>query len=85
MGFTWQGNTWYCVEAHFGNGEFQVWVDGVEVPHMHVTDWNGRLATWSVTYNVGKIGGQGNGNLGQVWWDDVAYSLERIGCDCACQ
>jgi hypothetical protein len=74
-------DTWYCVEAFFnGTGdEFQYWIDGVEVPGLHVTEAT-MCTNWSPTYTHIKFGAGANSNLGNIWYDDVAVSTTRIGC-----
>jgi hypothetical protein len=82
-GVTLDADRWYCLEG-FWNGkahEFQLWVDDVEVPGLHVTDWGDKTMSWSPMYNVGKLGAQSfSGNPGQLWYDDVAFGTSRIGC-----
>lgn len=77
-----QANTWYCVEAFFnGPGhEFQLWIDGEEVPGLHVTEQT-MCAAWSPTYTHVKFGAGANSNIGNIWYDDLAVSESRIGCD----
>ncbi|MEM9461681.1 MAG: hypothetical protein AAGF11_46390 [Myxococcota bacterium] len=76
-------DTWYCMEALYDGAahEFRLWVDGVELPGMHVTDWQAGLTDWSPSYAVMKIGGQNySGSLGQIWFDDVAMGTQPLGC-----
>jgi hypothetical protein len=85
MGFQFEATRWYCVEVLFnGSGhEFQVWVDDVEVPNMHITDFgtNAPRTMWSPSYSFLKIGGQDYGSqLGSIWYDDVFVGTEPIGC-----
>jgi hypothetical protein len=83
-GVTLDAGRWYCLEG-FWNGkgnEFQLWVDEVEVPGLHVTDWGDKTTGWSPMYKVGKVGAQNlSGNAGQLWYDDVAFGTSRIGCN----
>jgi hypothetical protein len=83
-GVTLDAGRWYCLEGFF-NGkahEFQLWVDDVEVPGLHVTDWGQKTMSWSPIYNVGKVGAQKfSGDPGQLWYDDVAFGTSRIGCN----
>lgn len=87
MGFQFEANRWYCVEAFFNGGghEFRVWVDEVEVTEMHITDFTGNntpRTMWSPTYSVLKIGGQDYGSsLGSIWYDDILVGTEPVGCD----
>jgi hypothetical protein len=87
----WNGNTfdsvlldanqWYCVEAFFnGTGdEFQLWIDGEEVPGLHVTE-DTMCVGWSPTYTHIKFGAGANSNIGTIWYDDVGVSTSRLGC-----
>jgi hypothetical protein len=91
-GAGWQGNTfdsvlfdantWYCVEAFFNGpgNEFQLWVDGEEVPGLHVTEAT-MCAGWSPTYTHIKFGAGANSTIGAIWYDDVAVSQTRVGCE----
>ena len=56
--------------------EIEVWVDGVDVPDLHVTD----LA--HENYDALRFGfEQYAGPDSDLWWDDIAIGSERIGCD----
>lgn len=90
-GMTLGAETWYCFEVLF-NGEdheLQLWIDGNEVSNMHVTDWSPSgeetklpKPDWSPTYNTVRFGPQNySGSPGQVWFDDIAISTQRVGCD----
>jgi hypothetical protein len=82
---------WYCVETLFsgtgGVGEFDVWIDGTEVPNMHVTDFKARptdtsRTMWAPMFSFIKIGAQNySGDIGKIWYDDVAVGTQRIGCN----
>jgi hypothetical protein len=83
-GIVLQPDVWYCVEALFDgeNHEFRTWIDGTEVPGLHVTDWQQGRSDWSPTYAYGKIGGQNfSGQAGTIWYDDIAFGSGPIGCD----
>jgi hypothetical protein len=73
---------WYCVEGYFnGTGhEFQLWIDGAEIPGLHVTEAT-MCAAWSPTYTHIKFGAGANSEIGAIWYDDVAVSTTRIGCN----
>jgi hypothetical protein len=73
---------WYCVEAFFNGpgNEFQLWIDGQEVPGLHVTEAS-MCAGWSPTYTHIKFGAGANSNIGDIWYDDVAVSEARVGCE----
>ena len=89
-GRTLAAETWYCVEMLFDgqDHELMLWIDDAEVDHMHVTDWSpagteSKLskADWSPSYNFVRFGPQRySGGPGQVWFDDIAISSERVGC-----
>lgn len=75
-------DTWYCVEIMFDgpSHEARVWIDGDELTGLHVTS-DTMCADWSPTYTHIKFGGGANGNIGDIWYDDVAVSTTPIGCD----
>ncbi len=83
-GATLDAGRWYCLEG-FWNGkdhEFQLWIDDVDVAGLHVTDWGEKTTSWSPMYAVGKLGAQKfSGDPGQLWYDDVAFGTNRIGCN----
>ena len=72
---------WYCVEAFFDgpNNEFRYWIDGTEVPGLHVTEAT-MCDNWAPTYTHVKIGAGANGDIGSIWYDDLGVSTTRIGC-----
>ena len=74
--------TWYCVEIYFdgAGNESQLWVDGTELTGLNVTE-DSMCSGWSPTYTHIKFGAGANGNIGSIWYDDVAVSTTRIGCD----
>jgi hypothetical protein len=86
MGFQYDANRWYCVEALFdgGGSQFQVWVDGTEIMAMNVHDFSANSTPrtmWGPTFNFIKIGGQNfSGTIGNVWYDDVIIGTEQVGC-----
>ena len=79
---------WSCFEFQFdGAGEqLRVWLDGVELSRLHVTDWNqfghGLTPDWSPVYDRLRIGYQSwNADTPiDVWYDAIALDPERIGC-----
>jgi hypothetical protein len=82
-GVVFEAERWYCVETLFDGAahELRVWVDGAEVPGLHVTDWGVGRTAWSPDYNVAKFGGQNySGDLGAVYYDDIAVGTAPIGC-----
>jgi hypothetical protein len=80
--------TWTCFEFLFdgGHDEMRVWMDGVEIERLHVTDWGqfGHSPTpgWSPTYDRLRIGYQSwNADTPiDVWYDAVVVDTERVGC-----
>jgi len=56
--------------------EIEVWVDGVDVPDLHITD----IALES--YDALRFGFEKYaGPVSDIWYDDLAVGTERIGCD----
>ncbi len=56
--------------------EIQVWVDGVDVPDLHVSN----LA--HENYDALRFGFEKYaGPVSDVWYDDIAFGSEPIGCD----
>ena len=88
-GLSLDADHWYCVEAMFdgGNNEFRVWFDSVENTALHVTDFKARptdppRTMWAPSYRFVKIGAQNySGDIGQIWYDDVAVGTQMIGCN----
>jgi hypothetical protein len=92
-GETLAANTWYCVETFWDNtqGEFRIWIDGRELTVLHATDqsWcppNTQNCMppnpWPIPFTQVKFGTQVyNGTVGNIWYDDVAYSTTRVGCE----
>jgi hypothetical protein len=73
---------WACVEAWFGPDELRFWLDGTEVTPLHVTRWRNQAAPWSPAYDRVRLGFHDfQGAPVDVWYDDVALSTTRIGCD----
>jgi hypothetical protein len=69
--------TWVCLEMLVDRArpEIDVWVDGVEVPDLHHTDW--ALDNYdTVRFGFEKYAGPGI----DIWYDDIAIGTERIGC-----
>jgi len=71
-------STWVCLEVLIDHArpEIDVWVDGVEVPDLHHTDW--ALDTYdSLRFGFEKYAGPAI----DIWYDDIAIGTERIGCN----
>jgi len=70
-------STWVCLEVLIDRArpEIDFWVDGVEVPDLHHTDW--ALDNYdSLHFGFEKYAGPGL----DVWYDDIAIGTERVGC-----
>jgi len=73
---------WSCVEFYFGKDEMRFWLDGAEVPTLHVTTWRNQAAPWSPAYDRVRLGFHDfQGSAVDVWYDDVALGTRKIGCD----
>jgi hypothetical protein len=73
---------WSCVEFYFGKDELRFWLDGNEVPTLHVTSWRNQPAPWSPAYDRVRLGFHDfQGQAVDVWYDDVALDPQRIGCN----
>jgi len=80
--------SWACFEFQFdgAGNELHVWLDGVELERLHVTDWNqfghGLTPDWSPRYDRLRIGYQSwNADTPiDVWYDDIAVATQRVGC-----
>ena len=87
--------TWYCIEFRIDGpqGEIETWIDGVDTPGLRVdatpTDgiddyWHSASdgADWHPSLKDYRLGWESYGNQAMtVWFDDVALSTSRIGCD----
>jgi hypothetical protein len=72
---------WTCIEAYFGKDEIRFWMNDVEVAPLHVTSWRNRAAPWSPVYDRARLGFHDfQGGAIDVWYDDVAFDTQRIGC-----
>ena len=77
-GIQFPAGDWVCFEMMFdaANAAFDVWVDGQEVPDLHVTN----LAHES--YDTLRFGFEKYaGPVTDIWWDDIAIGTQQIGCD----
>lgn len=76
-------DAWNCLEILFdgAHDELRVWVSDVEIPELHVTDWNRGDVGWSPEYAAIRFGYEKYGTPDmQVWYDDIAIGTEKIGC-----
>lgn len=92
-GITLEANTWYCVETYWDTnvGEFRLWIDDVEQTALHADAdaWCpiGQTCAsppnpWPIDFTLVKFGVQNyNGTSGNIWYDDVAFATQRIGCN----
>jgi hypothetical protein len=66
-----------CLELLFDSAaqEINTWVEGVEVPDLHRTDWP------VDAYDALRFGfEQYAGPVSDIWYDDIAIGTEPIGC-----
>jgi hypothetical protein len=77
-GVSFTPNTWTCLELLLDHGgpEVDVWVDGVEVPDLHHTDWPVDSYD-NVRFGFEKYAGPAV----DIWYDDIAVGTQRIGCN----
>jgi len=69
--------TWVCLELLIdaGRPEIDFWLDGVEAPDLHHTDW--ALDSYdTIRFGFEKYAGPGI----DIWYDDIAIGTARIGC-----
>jgi hypothetical protein len=78
---------WICMEFFYGKDSLRTWMQGAEITALDVTPttvWAHAATTppWSPAYSAIRIGYAGyNGNLIDLWIDDVALDANRIGCN----
>jgi hypothetical protein len=78
---------WICMEFFYGKDSLRTWIQGTEITALDVTPttvWAHAATTppWSPAYSAIRIGYAGyNGNLIDLWLDDVALDSNRIGCN----
>jgi hypothetical protein len=80
---------WTCVEFGITGSEARTWVDGSEVPGLHVdatptpdidSQWL-RRGPWRPALTDFRLGWESYGNGDDtLWFDDVALAPARIGC-----
>lgn len=72
---------WSCIEVYFGSNELRFWLDGNEIPTLHVTAWPHQAAPWSPAYDLVRLGFHDfQGSAIDIWYDDVALGSSRLGC-----
>jgi hypothetical protein len=76
-GVQFQAGNWECLEMMFDspNTSFDVWVNGKEVPDLHVTDLAHENYD-SLRFGFEKYAGP----VSDIWWDDIAIGTQQIGC-----
>jgi hypothetical protein len=69
--------TWVCVELFVdpARSEIDIWVDGVNVPALHITDWQ-QDPVGAARFGFEKYAGP----AAQIWYDDIAVGTQRIPC-----
>lgn len=69
--------TWTCIETYFDAAQstVDVWVNDVEVPDLHVTDWK-QDAIGALHFGFEQYAGP----AAEVWYDDIAVGTNPIGC-----
>lgn len=85
--------TWYCVELHVDgqSGQIETWLDGVSAPGLRVDGtpttgiddvWIQNQPGWKPALADFRLGWESYSNQAMtVWFDDVALSTTRIGCN----
>lgn len=71
---------WFCVEMHFDASApaMTVWINGTEAVSVpSAASWNWPAQVDFVRFGVLALGGTGP----SVWYDDVAFGDQRLGCD----
>lgn len=77
-GVVFQPDEFTCLELLFDSAaqEIDTWVEGVEVPDLHRSDWP------VDAYDALRFGfEQYAGPASDIWYDDIAIGTEPIGCD----
>lgn len=76
-GVVFQPLAWTCVEVMVDppHSEIDVWVDGEEVPDLHVTDWQ-QDPVGALRFGFEKYAGPD----ADIWYDDIAVASRPIGC-----
>jgi hypothetical protein len=77
-GVVFEPNEFTCLELLFDSAaqEINTWVEGVEVPDLHRTDWP------VDAYDALRFGfEQYAGPVSDIWYDDIAIGTEPIGCE----
>jgi hypothetical protein len=69
---------WTCVKTFFDppSSTIDLWVDGVEVPALHRTDWQ-QDPIGAFRFGYEKYGATD----ADIWYDDIAVGTQPIGCN----
>ncbi|MEZ4445237.1 MAG: hypothetical protein R3B72_39560 [Polyangiaceae bacterium] len=78
--YTWDGS-WQCIEWMYDEPSQQgtLWIDGAEIPLVPGANHAAEIPVFS-SLGVGLANYQDAGAGFTVWFDDLAYDDERIGC-----
>jgi len=70
--------SWACVEILLDpqKPEIRVWLDSVEIPDLHHTDWPLDVYD-AIRFGFEKYAGP----VSDVWYDDIAVGSARLGCE----
>ncbi len=79
--YDWSGQ-WQCMEWFYDQPSQQgmLWIDGVEMPIVPGKNHAAEIPVFT-SLGVGLANYQPAGDGFTVWFDDLAYDPERIGCD----
>ena len=79
--YAWTG-AWLCIEWFYDQPGQQgtLWIDGVELPIVPGTNHDAEIPVFT-SLGVGLANYQAAGSGFTVWFDELAYDGERIGCD----
>lgn len=79
--YAWTG-AWQCIEWFYDQPAQQgtLWIDGAQLPIVPGTNHDAEIPVFS-SLGVGLANYQAAGPGFTVWFDELAYDGERIGCD----
>jgi hypothetical protein len=79
--YAWTGE-WQCMEWFYDEPSQQggLWIDGVEMPITPGENHAAEIPVFS-SLGVGLANYQAAGAGFTVWFDELAYDAERIGCE----
>ena len=79
--YDWPGE-WQCIEWYYDEPtqDGTLWIDGVELPIQPGANHPAELPVFS-SLGVGLANYQDAGQGFTVWFDELAYDAERIGCE----